>query len=75
MNELATTWAPYFLAKPETGMGFHTGNVRLTDGQYFADVIFTSGCVTKVRGYPSLPFAAKDIGTIEITGNRWSWNE
>ena len=74
-SKLAATWARLFLVKPETGMGFHTGNVQLKDGRTFVDVIFTSGYVSKVRGHTNLPFAAEEIATIEITGHRWEWAE
>ena len=56
-------------------MGFHTGNVVLTDGRRFNDVIFTSGHVTKVRGHATIPFSAEAIAQIEITGREWYWNE
>ena len=75
VRKLAATWAPLFLVKPETGMGFHTGDVQLKDGRTFVDVIFSSGYVSKVRGHTDLPFAAEEIAAIEITGHQWEWAE
>ena len=75
MKKLPGQWAPFFRAKPETGMGFHTGNVQLIDGRHFQDVVFDSGYVTRVRGYGAVPFEAEEISSIEITGNCWNWHE
>ena len=56
-------------------MGFHTGNVQLSDGRQFRDVIFDSGFITKVRGYTLVPFEEQQVSSIEVTNNRWDWNE
>ena len=72
---LSNTWAQLFQSTTETGMGFHTGNVELTDGRRFNDVIFTSGYITKVRGYAVVPFASEAIIRIQLTGHKWNWNE
>ena len=75
MKKLPSQWAPFFQGKPETGMGFHTGSVQLSDGRQFQDVVFDSGYITKVRGYAAVPFEAEEVSSISITGNRWNWNE
>ena len=36
--------------KPETGMGYQTGNVVLSNGQIMCDVAFVDGEIVEVRG-------------------------
>jgi len=71
----AEKWAEFLNSKPETGMGYQTGNITLKDGRVFVDVIINSGYVTKIRGRTDIPFEVHEIEKIEITGNRWDWKE
>ena len=73
MKKLSENWGPFFVSKPETGMGFHTGNVTLHDGRSYEDVVFNSGYITEVRNYEHIPFESEDIASIQITGRRWAW--
>ena len=68
-------WAAYLLGKPETGMGYWTGNLTLTDGRQFVDVVINGGYITKIRGRADIPFEATDVAKIEVTGKRWDWAE
>ncbi len=68
-------WAAYLLSKPETGMGYWTGNLILADGRQFVDVIIDSGYITKIRGRADIPFEPTDVVKIEVTGKRWNWVE
>jgi hypothetical protein len=75
MQLLSERWVSLFQAKPEAGMGFHTGNVQLQDDRRFEDVIFTSGYITKVRGHTVVPFEAAEVASIQVTNRRWNWDE
>ena len=56
-------------------MGYHTGNVSLSDGRKYEDIVFDSGFVIRVRGYAEIPFEAKEIVSIELTGRKWAYAE
>ena len=75
MKKLPEKWGPLFRSKPETGMGYHTGNVSLSDGRKYEDIVFDSGFVIRVRGYAEIPFEAKEIVSIELTGRKWAYAE
>jgi len=71
----ADKWAEFLRNKPETGMGYQTGNITLADGRTFHDVIIDSGYITKIRGRTDIPFDVDEIVAIEITGKHWNWDE
>jgi len=68
-------WAAFLRAKPETGMGYQTGDVTLSDGRVFTDVVIVGGYITGIRGRTDIPFEGNDVTKIEITGRKWNWNE
>jgi len=68
-------WATFLRGKPETGMGYWTGDVTVADGRVFTHVVIDGGYITKIRGRTDIPFEASDVVKIEITGRRWNWDE
>lgn len=68
-------WSTFLANQPETGMGFWTADVVLTDGRVFQDVVIQSGAITKIRGRDDIPFEGTDVARIVVTGRRWGWSE
>ncbi len=75
MKLLPDKWADFLRNQPETGMGYWTGNIKLTDGRTFNDVIIDSDYIIKIRGRSDIPFEPDQIERILITGKRWNWDE
>ena len=55
-------------------MGYWVATVKLRDGTSYPQVVIDSGCVTRVRGFDSVPFDPADIVDIEVTHDKWDWN-
>ena len=56
-------------------MGHYVATVRLRDGSSYPQVVIQGGFVTRVRGFDAIPFDPADIVDIEITHDKWDWNE
>jgi hypothetical protein len=68
-------WMPLVKEFPETGMGYTVVSVTLTDGRRFSQALLESGCLSRVRGLPDVPFSEKDIAEIKPTHEKWNWRE
>jgi hypothetical protein len=71
--QLPDTWAPRIVNQAETGMGYQTASVTLSDGRTFPDVLIVGGTITEVRGYDRIPFSADQISDITVTHRKWEF--
>lgn len=75
MLELSEGWAPLLMSQPETGMGYQVVTVELKDGRQFRQVVVDSGYITRVRGYPDIPFREDEIKSMTVTHDKWDWSK
>jgi hypothetical protein len=68
-------WLPSVKALRETGMGYTVVSVTLNDGRIYEQALIDSGCLSRVRGLPTVPFAENDITDIKATHAKWDWKE
>jgi hypothetical protein len=73
MIYLSEKWAPQLASQPETGMEYRVVTIQLNDGRKFPQSVVDSNYVTKVRGYPEVPFAEDEISSITVTHDKWDW--
>ena len=75
MHLLPKQWQEYLRRAGETGMGYQTGNITLTDGTVFEDAVFMNPYLGAIRGraHGDIPFDVADIEKIEVTHKRWKW--
>jgi hypothetical protein len=71
--QLPDSWAPRLVNQAETGMGYQTASVTLSDGRTFSDVLIVGGTITEVRGYDDIPFSADQISDITVTHRKWAF--
>jgi hypothetical protein len=72
---LSNRWAKLLSTLSETEMGSQVVSVILTDGRKFDQVVVDSGYIMRARGYTKLPFAESEIVDIEVTRDKWNWEE
>ena len=75
MKLLPDHWVTFLKAKAETGMGYVVASVRLRDGKEYPQVVIDCGFVTRVCGFDSVPFDPLDIVHIDVTHEKWDWNQ
>ena len=71
--QLPDRWAPRLVNQAETGMGYQTASVTLSDGRIFPDVLIVGGMITEVRGHDDIPFSADQISDITVTHRKWAF--
>jgi hypothetical protein len=59
----------------ETGVGYTVVTITLADGRKFHQAVIDSGYLSRVRGYPDVPFGEVDIAEIKQTNETWDWSE
>ena len=73
--QLPEKWAPRLVSQPETGMGYQTASITLSDGRVIEDVLIVDGTIAEVRGCDSIPFSAGDISDITVTHRKWKFRQ
>mgnify|MGYP007070994268 CR=1 FL=1 len=71
--KLSDKWMRELLSKPETGMDYYVASVILHSGIRFDQVIISSGIITLIRNFDSIPFTEEDIEQIIVTHDKWKW--
>ena len=73
LPKLPEQLSEFLISKPETGMGYQSGTVLLSDGRQFDDVLFLQAAwISEVRGFDSVPFDPQEIEHIEVTHSKCS---
>ena len=73
MIPLSKKWCEQLARTTETGMGYHIVTVTTADGRTNRQVVVDSGYITKVRGYPDVPFEENDIAGMNVTHDKWNF--
>jgi hypothetical protein len=73
MLKLDAKWAAFFANQPETGMDYTVVSVFLRNGRRFDQVVMSGGYLTRIRGYPNIPFSDADISHFVVTHDKWRW--
>ena len=66
-------FAAWFRGQPETGMGYWVVTVHLKDGRSFPQAVVDGGYLTRIKGRADVPFLEEEIGTLQVTHDKWDW--
>ena len=66
-------FADFFRSERKTGMGYWIVTTVLLDGREFEQTVVNSGYVTRVRGYPAIPFTEAEIDHFVVTHDKWDF--
>ena len=75
MLQLSNKWGPILVAQPETGLGYQIASIILKDGSRYDQALIEDGCVARIRGIPTIPFAEDQIASIVVTHDKWNFAE
>jgi hypothetical protein len=68
-------WQQKLIDSPEAGMGCQVADVTLLDGTVYKDVAITNGeHISRVPGYPKVPFSSEDIADVVVANKRGKTN-